>query len=153
VNELIEYRRRLMDRLVEAGNDFCTACEARPAAAPLEGDWTLHQIAAHVRDVDRFVYGARVLRTLQEENPLFENFDADDWMAEHYNKTEPLKDILSDFKSNLGDRCTLLGEIPQEAWSRVCRHETMGEGFTLQLWVERCLAHIEEHLLVVGKSK
>jgi hypothetical protein len=43
----------------------------------------------------------------------------------------------------------ILGRLPAEAWSRESRHATFGGGFTLQTWVERDLAHIEEHLKVV----
>jgi hypothetical protein len=47
--------------------------------------------------------------------------------------------------------CKTLRDLPQEAWSRQSRHETMGGGLALQLWVERSLAHIEEHLQAVKK--
>ncbi len=42
---------------------------------------------------------------------------------------------------------------PQEVWSREGRHEALGGGLTLQLWVERSLAHIEEHLAAVKQLK
>jgi hypothetical protein len=37
-------------------------------------------------------------------------------------------------------------ELPQEGWSRTSRHASLGGDLTLQLWVERSLAHLEEHL-------
>jgi hypothetical protein len=39
-----------------------------------------------------------------------------------------------------------------EAWSRTSRHTTFGSGFTLQTWVERDLAHIQEHLKAVKQE-
>jgi len=153
MNELIEYRSKLIEKLAESANRFCIACEAIPSDSQIEGDWTLHQIAAHVRDVDRSVYGARVRQTLLEDNPFFKNFDADDWMAKNYHKDGPLKNILNEFKTNVDDLCKTLANLPQAAWSRVSRHETMGGALTLQLWVERSLAHIEEHLQAVSKIK
>ncbi|MDP1779490.1 MAG: hypothetical protein Q8K73_04375, partial [Anaerolineales bacterium] len=104
-------------------------------------------------DVDKMIYGARIRQTLNEEHPEFKNFDADAWMADHYNKDEPLENILSDFSANMDDLYTILQSMPREAWSRESRHETMGGGLTLQLWVERSLAHIEEHLLALKKDK
>jgi len=49
-----------------------------------KGGWNVHPLAAHTRDVDKLVYGMRARRTLEEDNPLFENFDGDAYMAEHY---------------------------------------------------------------------
>ena len=46
-----------------------------------------------------------------------------------------------------------LRDLPQEAWSRESRHETMGGELALQLWVERNLQHIEEHLQTLKKAK
>jgi hypothetical protein len=151
MNVLVEYRGRLMERLEQAAREFCSACEGNAASMSVGGDWSLHQVAAHVRDMDRAVYGARVRRTLQEENPLFQSLDPDDWMAAHYNKDEPLPRILNEFKTDVDDLCRALKETPGEAWSRVSRHETIGEGLTLQFWVEHGLAHIEEHLNAVRK--
>ena len=148
---LIAYREKLVERLADAAREFCSAYENGNPSRTLEGDWTRHQIAAHVRDVDRAVYGDRVRRTLREDNPLFEGFDPDGWMAEHYNKDEPLQKILKEFKSNLDELCEALKSSGRTAWSRTSRHQTMGEGLTLQLWVERSLAHIEEHLTALKK--
>jgi hypothetical protein len=151
MNELVDYRKRMVERLAEAAQEFCSACEAGHSFVHAEGEWTLHQTAAHVREGARAVYGARVLSTLQEENPLFANFEADRWMSTQYNKDEPLQKILQEFRANIDTLCKLLNGISQEAWSRVSRHETIGEDLTLQLWVERSLAHIEEHLIVIRK--
>jgi hypothetical protein len=118
----------------------------------VEGEWTLHQIAWHTRDVDKLIYDARIRQTLNEDNPEFKNFDADAWMAAHYNKEEPLAKILDEFLTNVEYLCKTLGGMPREAWSRESRHETMGGELPLQLWVERSLAHIEEHLRALKKA-
>ncbi|MDO8754821.1 MAG: hypothetical protein Q7J80_13065 [Anaerolineales bacterium] len=154
MKELLEYRMKMTARLAGAAQEFCSACRAfDDPFIKVEGEWTAHQIASHTRDVDKMIYGARIRQTLNQENPEFKSFDADAWMAEHYNKAEPLENILSDFSANMDDLCTILKSMPREAWSRESRHETMGGGLTLQLWVERSLAHIEEHLLVLKKAK
>ena len=60
--------------------------------------------------------------------------------------------ILDEFIKNADELCKTLRELPQEAWSRESRHETMGGELALQLWVERSLAHIEEHLRNVKRA-
>jgi hypothetical protein len=153
MKELLEYRVKLIARFSEAAQEFRSACEAlNDPFTKVEGGWTLHQIASHTRDVENLVYGARIRQTLSENNPEFKSFDADDWMAAHYNKDEALAGILDEFSSNVGILCKTLRELPQEAWSRASRHETIGGELTLQLWVERSLAHIEEHLQTVRKA-
>jgi hypothetical protein len=153
MKELLEYRVKMIVRLDEAAREFRAACEAvSDPFAKIEGEWTLHQIAWHTRDVEKLVYATRICETLSENNPEFKNFDADAWMAEHYNPKEPLTDILDEFIKNVDELCKTLRDLPQEAWSRESRHETIGGGLTLQLWVERSLAHIEEHLQTVKRA-
>ncbi len=150
MKELLEYRVKLIHRMREITTEFRAACEAA-AVAKLEDNWTPHQIAAHTRDVEKFVYGERIRRTIAEDNPHFENFDADAWMSEHYNPNEPLPAILDDFSASMEDLCRVLETLPQEAWSRVGQHEIMGGELTMQIWVERNLAHIVEHLNTMKK--
>lgn len=154
MKELNEYRTKLLDRLVAAAREFREACLAVPDAfAPLdESGWNAHQVAAHTRDVNRLVYGLRARRTAEEENPEFPNFDGDAYMAENYNAQESLSELLDGLVTEVEALAGMLRELPAEAWSRQSRHATLGGGFTLQTWVERDLAHIEEHLGTVKKA-
>jgi len=147
MKELLDYRQKLLARLESSAMQFVSACRERGAAAAgVDGAWNIHQLAAHTRDVEFFVYGLRIEKTLQEDNPLFPNFDADAWMAEHYQPAEPLEQILSQFLAHVQALCQTLRAAPPEVWSRVSRHAAQGGDLTLQLWAERSLAHIEEHL-------
>jgi hypothetical protein len=154
MKELTEYRAQLINRLVTAAREFRDACLAiADIHKPLdEGGWDVHQIAAHTRDVNDLVYGLRARQTAQEDNPEFENFDGDAHMREHYNINEPLDEMLDDFVKNVESLFEFLKSLPIQAWSRESRHLTLGGGFTLQTWVERNLAHIEEHLDSVKKG-
>jgi hypothetical protein len=155
MKELFEYRKSLVNRLVSSANEFRTEClNVKDQYAPLEeGGWNTHQIATHIRDVDKLVYGLRARRTVSESNPEFQFFDGDAYMAEHYSPEEPLDQILNSFVENIAALAQMLRELPAEAWSRESRHTTLGHGLTLQSWVERNLAHIEEHLKTVKKGK
>ena len=154
MKELSEYRMKLIDRLSGAANEFRAECLAlKDPYAPLEeGGWNAHQVAVHTRDVDKLVYGLRARRTALEENPEFPSFDGDAYLAEHYDASEPLDDLLDGFVVSVQYLADNLRTLPPEAWSRESRHATLGSGFTLQAWVERDLAHIQEHLESVKKS-
>lgn len=151
--ELYEYRARLLERTRAAAKEFCAACRNMPTPRqPIyEGGWNLHQMVAHVRDMEAQVYELRLRRTFNENQPHFPNFDADAWMSEHYRPDEPLEDMLDSFQANIRATVDWLEYLPPEAWSRHSRHEVMGE-FTLQAWAERGLAHIEEHLKAVKQK-
>ena len=153
MKELLEYRVKMIARLNESAREFRAACEAiNDPFAKVGGEWTLRQIASHTRDVEKLVYGTRIQQTLNENNPEFKNFDADEWMAAHYNPRESLAEILDEFIKNVEDLCKTLRDLPQEAWSRESRHDAQGSELTLQLWVERSMAHIEEHLQTIKKA-
>ena len=155
MKELSEYRKNLIENLAQAAQDFRAAALAvKDPYVPLEeGGWNVHQIAVHTRDVDKLVYGLRARRTAAEDNPAFLNFDGDAYMAEHYSAAERMDGVLDDFLQSVESLVEMLRALPVEAWSRESSHATLGSGMTLQTWVERGLAHIQEHLETVKKSK
>jgi hypothetical protein len=155
MKELNEYRTQLINRLDTAAKEFREAClSVKDPYSPLEeGGWSVHQIAVHTRDVDKLAYGMRAHRTAVEENPEFQNFDGDAYMAEHYDTGESLGEMLNGFVESVESLAGMLRGLPIEAWARESRHATLGSGFTLQTWVERNLAHIEEHVETVKRAK
>ena len=155
MKELNNYREKLINKLISTANEFRTACLAvsDPFASLEEGGWNVHQVAAHTRDVDQLAYGLRARRTITEDNPAFQNFDGDAYMREHYSPDESLQEMLDGFVKSVEALAELLRAQPAEAWARESSHEKLGGGLTLQLWVERSLAHIVEHLETVKKGK
>ena len=155
MKELAEYRVNLMERLEDLAKAFRAECLAvQDPYAPLEeGGWNVHQIAVHTRDVDKLVYGLRARRTAMEDNPEFPNFDGEIYMAENYHAKESLSALLDGFVGNVDALVELLRSLPDQAWSRVSRHATLGSDLSLQSWVEKNLEHVEEHLEAVRKRK
>jgi hypothetical protein len=151
--ELLSYRSQLIQRLGSTAKEFSETCLAvSDPYVPVEVDgWNAHQLAAHARDVQIHVYGARVRRTVNEEKPEFPNFDGDAWNLEHYHADEPVGKIVKEFLEDVREITSWLEELPLSAWSRLSRHEVYGE-FAMQTWVERMLAHIEEHLATLKKA-
>jgi hypothetical protein len=147
MEELLEYRQRMVDRLAGSGSLLERAILLfKDPFLPLEpGGWNLHQVVTHLRDVNQQVYLPRLHRVLNEENPLFMNFDGETWMTEHYQPQEPLQKILAEFDEQCRTSSAWLSDLNNEAWNRSGKHPTIGV-HSLQWWVERMLAHIAEHL-------
>ena len=154
MKELAEYRTNLVQKLEDSAKSFHDEClQVNDPYAPADADgWMVHQIAIHTRDVDELIYGLRARRTAVEDNPEFPNFDGEAYMKAHYDSGEPLEHVLSSLVGNVRALVEFLQALPIEAWSRVSRHKTLGRGLTLQSWVEKDLAHIEEHLKTVKKQ-
>jgi len=147
MSELEEYRIRMLERLEEAARAFQAEClAAEDPYAPLKQGWNVHQTAVHTRDVDRLIYGLRARRTALEDNPGFQSFDGNAFMAKNYDASESLQDLLTGFVEDVDALVEMLRDLPPEGWSRTSSHDTLGHGLTLQSWVEKDLAHIEEHL-------
>ena len=155
MKQVSEYRAKLLDKLIASASEFRSAClaVADPFLTMDRDGWSVHQIAAHVRDVDRFVYGLRARRTIEEENPEFPNFDGEAFARENYSHEESLETMLDGFVQSVQSLVELLQNLTPPDWSRVSRHEKLGANLTLQLWVERALAHILEHLETVREAK
>lgn len=155
MKEVEEYRTNLLNSLQNTAKAFRDECLAVPEPyAPMEaGGWNVHQVAAHTRDVHKFVYSLRVRQTAQEENPEFFPFDGKTFMAEHYDAQEPLSELLNSFVQHVETLVEELRVFPPQVWSRVSRHTNLGRGITLQRWVEKDLAHIKEHLEEVQRNK
>ena len=149
-NPLAEYRTRLLGQLLKSTEAFCAACRAAkdPKQLPDKGQWNIHQLAQHVRDVNAQSYVPRIRRTLAEDYPAFAKFDADAWAAGHYDADEPLEKILGELEKNVRAVVDELKAQPASAWSRLGRHDIQGDR-TLQIWVERSLEHVQEHLETV----
>ncbi len=154
MKELLEYRTKLIARLVGAALEFRRECLAvQDVTMPLEtGGWTVHQIAAHTRDVHNLVYGLRARRTAAEDNPEFQNFNGEEYMAEHYSKSEPMVEIVDALVEQVEGLAEELHALPSQAWARVSSHVMLGRDLTLQTWVEKDLAHIQEHLETIKKE-
>ncbi|HKZ44998.1 MAG TPA: DinB family protein [Anaerolineales bacterium] len=147
MEELLEYRQRMINRFAEAPALIDSAMAKIPAhnQSLEEGDWNAHQVITHMRDVNSQVYLPRLQRIMTESDPIFKNFDGDAWMVDHYDPHEPLGAILNELKEQCLSTAEWLHQLAPPSWNRNGIHPTIGT-HTLQWWVERTLAHINEHV-------
>lgn len=153
MEELLEYRQRMLNKLGESGRFLESALlKINDPTQPLEtGGWNAHQVVTHMRDVNLQVYVPRLHRIVEEENPLFEDFDGEAWMNLHYQPREPMQGLITEFGEQCQSTATWLRNLPNETWNRTGKHPTIGV-HSLQWWVERLLAHISNHLLQLGQK-
>lgn len=143
-----DYRRRLLDRYRGQVEDYArhlANLDDRTARAPIKpGEWSAHQLLFHVSSVDENAYGPRLRRILREDRPALEDYDQDRWMEEHYDAADPIPGMLDRWRSVRRGYAAEAEAAPRQAWSRTGRQAFWGER-TLQWWVERAVAHAEDH--------
>lgn len=149
MEELYEYRRKLLERLEGVVSDLTAAWQALPSPIrhlPLEeGGESPHRVLAHLRAMEAEALSVRLWRILNEEEPQVPLFDDTGWMEAHYRADESAESILEDYARLRRTELSWLKDLPPQAWNRTCRHPWFGVR-TLQWWTEQCLVYAEEHL-------
>ena len=148
-DQLLDYRRQLLARLERQPAHVAAMLASFP-----EPDWfrlraaderSLHQSAAHVRDLEQLAYLPRLVRILNEDRPALEPFPYHDWTDGDYDPAEPLTHILSSWSQARAEVLDLLPTPNHAAWSRTGFHPPSGQR-TLQWWAERIHNHVRQHL-------
>lgn len=149
MEELLNYRQKLLDRLQELPEAY------QQTLAPLSPQQihqalpghavTIHQVTAHVRDAAQHTY-LLIITTLLETHqvepvslPGVENAASQDASG------EPIQQICASLHQLQSPVLDALLNSPPSAWSASLRHPSWGVR-TLQWWVEQYLAHSLGHL-------
>jgi DinB family protein len=149
MKQLLEYRAELLARLERQPAELAGAVNVVP-----EGEWTarrvsdgytLHQLAAHVRDLEALAFLPRLRRILTEDYPALDAFPSHHWSAESYRPDEPMTDILAGFTRAREEALARLHSLPAEGWGRTGFHPPSGPR-TAQWWAERMYTHVQEHV-------
>ncbi len=142
---------QLVDRLAESGDELIAALgqlsDKQLMHVPREGEWSLHENMAHVRDAEVQVFLYRVGRVLDEDAPpLVPNFDQEAWNREHYSSREPIKQIVSEFRRARRKLVQRLRETRDKDWARYAIHPQYGK-ITLEWLALHAYDHTLEHML------
>ena len=118
---------------------------------PAEGEWSVSEILAHVRNVVMLAYGQRIRRLFVESEPQFVDYDegrylrSADWRP--LQARESLDMILAEHRQI----AALLGTLPGEAWSRAGYHPESG-ALTIEYLAQRIAEHAEEHQRQIAET-
>lgn len=156
MTELNEYRSRLIARYASQPGELVQVVEAirdDHIVRELEpGGWSPHQILSHIRDVEAQAFVPRIRVILEEESPRLQSFDPSEWMDEHYDADEGVREILDEIRSLRSKGSDLIQPLNPQVWSRTGEHPSFGVR-TLQWWVEYSVRHFEEHIEQLAETR
>ena len=149
-------RQALIDRLEQSGKDYLgnllRVDDSAIYSASTPSDWTIHQIAAHMRDTDKQVILYRLDRILNETHPAVTNFDQEAWNREHYSTDEPISQIIAEFRSTRRKIIRLYHQAPIAAWNNWAVHSQYGK-ISLDWLAMHCYHHTLEHIAQLGYAR
>ncbi len=93
---------------------------------PSESDWSLTEIACHLRDVEREVHQARVRALLLGEGAFLPGVDADQWAIPRNYRGQAGRVAMSEFLAIRDETIDLLSSLPPELWTRQGQHSFFG---------------------------
>lgn len=143
------YREGLINRYAQQADALRAAIGAKDASelhsAPAPGEWSPHQVLAHVAAVESQAFVPRLKRIASEEHPDLPNWDEGAWMATQYDAGGDAETWLDMFETARQEGLDLVQGLAEDDWNRTGRHPSHGDR-TLQWWVEYSVSHTDDHL-------
>ncbi len=115
---------------------------------PAPGIFSPIQYGAHVRDILR-VYGDRILIMLEEDNPVFPQFNPDERVWEGYNRLGR-DELAEDLEAQARRLVTILEGLQPAQWSLTMTRDGGGDGvyrFTVAGLASYAVHEAHHHLL------
>lgn len=141
---------QLIDRMQDSATQIADAVKQLSAEqlnrVPKEGEWSLHQALAHLRDTDAQAFLYRTARILKEqEPPAVLPFDQDEYSREHYSADEPIENIVREFRTARRKLVKLLRGTRDGDWKKYAVHPEYGN-ISLEYIALHAYNHTLEHL-------
>lgn len=113
---------------------------------PGPGKWSILEIVAHMRDMEREAYIARYRRILTEDNPTLPDIDGDLIALRDDYRSMKLPDLLRDFLKLRKECLKVLKSVKAAQWDRAGTHETAGPLSMGDLLRRQSIGNDEAHL-------
>ena len=122
VNELMDHLTTMVSNMrnLEATNDLNWTWR------PFESNWSLNEVACHLRDVEREVHQWRFLALVERENAFIPGVSADEWAQERHYRQQNGPDALDEFIEVRSETIALLQSFSSAMWERQGRHAFFG---------------------------
>lgn len=93
---------------------------------PTVEEWSLTEIACHLRDVEREVHQSRLRALLREEGAFLPGVDADEWAIPRNYRSQVGRAALAGFVAARAETIALLAPLPADLWERRGQHTFFG---------------------------
>ena len=113
---------------------------------PGPGKWSILEIVAHLRDMERDAYIARYRRILDEDNPTLPDLDGDLIALRDDYCGMKLPELLRDWLKLRKECLKLLKSVKGPRWERMGTHETAGPLSMDALLRRHAIGNDEAHL-------
>lgn len=121
---------------------------------PQEGEWSMKEVMAHLRDLERDLFLPRLRLVLEEERPRFESFDPEAWARSRDHREGRFEQDLAEFAAARARTIAFLEALPDSAVARIGLSGHFGP-VTLAQYATHVVDHDLEHLgqLVAGRGE
>jgi hypothetical protein len=124
-------RKLLIDRLEANGKEFISYftqyAEADARMSPAADQWSVRQIAIHMRDTEEQVFLLRSVRALTEDKPVVSLFIQEEWDKEHPADRESFDKIVADFRAARRKLIRMLRGASNQQWNKFALHPKLGK--------------------------
>jgi len=100
---------------------------------PAEDEWSLTEVACHLRDVEKEVHQVRLRALIAGDDAFLPGVDSDEWARQRNYRTQDGRAALADFIAARNETIALLSELPAEIWSRQGQHTFFGPTSTSEI--------------------
>jgi hypothetical protein len=145
---LKRYREGLIERYAAQADELRAAVRDKGERmhTPLApGEWTPHQVLAHVAAAESLAFVPRLKRIASEDHPQLPSWDESAWMQDSYQPEQESETSLEMFESARREGLDVISGLAEDAWNRAGRHPSQGDR-TLQWWLEYSVSHVDDHL-------
>jgi hypothetical protein len=141
-------REILIDRIVTSAQNIRKTVDSVPVdkltVSPSVGEWSVEETLAHVRNVAVLVYGLRLRRLLNEDDPLFAGYDEERFLQTAVLQPQPISDIVQTIVAEHEQTARLLSTLADKSWHRTGHHPESGT-ISIEFLARRLAEHAEEH--------
>lgn len=118
---------------------------------PGEGEWSLTEIACHLRDVEIEINLPRLRKLLEEANPFISAVESDPWAMERDYQSQPGPQALAAFADARQEKVAMLDRLTPDQWQRPARHAIFGPTTVHEL-VALTVEHDRVHLKQIKEN-
>ena len=136
-----------MDRYASAAGELeaviANVHEDELDAHPIEGEWSVREIAHHVCDSE-MTSAIRLRRLIAEDDPAITGYDEMEWSRRLHYPERPIGPSLTAMRGARETTLSILERLSDAEWARSGTHSELG-AYSVDRWLEIYAEHPREH--------